>query len=145
MVMTLGSRLRERRERLGKTQLTAAKELGISNVQLSRYESDDRKPEPDMLGRFAEFYRTTADYLLGLTSDATMEGTTSPAAEAAAFEEFMRNPEHGVFFKDYLDAPEARQEEMLRFWTFLREQERLRKSDSKPDGKPEGKPDRGIE
>ncbi|CAI6069217.1 helix-turn-helix domain-containing protein [Cohnella sp. JJ-181] len=136
--MTLGSRLRERRERLGKTQLTAAKELGISNVQLSRYESDDRKPEPDLLGRFAEYYKTTADYLLGLTGDSTMDGpavptSSAPAAEAAAFEEFMRNPEHGLFFKDYLDAPEARQEEMLRFWTFLREQERLRKPGRNPD------------
>ncbi|SFA83424.1 Transcriptional regulator, contains XRE-family HTH domain [Cohnella sp. OV330] len=129
MVMTLGSRLRERRERLGKTQLTAARDLGISNVQLSRYESDDRKPEPDLLGRFAEYYKTTADYLLGLTNDSTLEGPTATASEAAAFEEFMRNPEHGVFFKDYLDAPEARQEEMLRFWTFIREQERLRKAD----------------
>lgn len=126
--MTLGSRLRERRERLGKTQLTAAKELGISNVQLSRYESNDRKPEPELLGRFAEYYRTTADYLLGLTNDPTLDGPAG--AEAAAFEEFLRNPEHGLFFKDYLDAPEARQEEMLRFWTFLREQERLRRRDS---------------
>ncbi|MEK0312472.1 helix-turn-helix domain-containing protein [Cohnella sp. 56] len=134
--MSLGTRLRERRERLGKTQLTAARELGISNVQLSRYESDDRKPEPDMLGRFAEYYRTTADYLLGLTNDATMDGpaaASTSASEAAAFEEFIRNPEHGLFFKDYLDAPEARQEEMLRFWTFLREQERLRKPDRDPE------------
>lgn len=134
--MSLGTRLRERRERLGKTQLTAARELGISNVQLSRYESDDRKPEPDMLGRFAEYYKTTADYLLGLTNDATMDGpaaAATPASETAAFEEFIRNPEHGLFFKDYLDAPEARQEEMLRFWTFLREQERLRKPDRDPE------------
>ncbi|MCC3374729.1 helix-turn-helix domain-containing protein [Cohnella sp. REN36] len=120
--MSLGSRLRERRDQFGKSQLEAARALGISNVQLSRYESDDRKPEPEILSRFAEYYKTTTDYLLGRTDDPTMDARAS-----SAFEAFIRNPEHGMFFKDYLDAPEARKEEMLRFWEFLREKERGRR------------------
>ncbi|MBB6637376.1 helix-turn-helix domain-containing protein [Cohnella thailandensis] len=123
--MTLGKRLRERRERFGLTQLDAARELGISNVQLSRYESDDRKPEPEMLSRFAEFYRTTTDYLLGRTEDSTL--AKSDSSLYAEFERFVNNPEHGVFFKEYLDAPAERKEEMLRFWEFIREKERNRK------------------
>ncbi|RUS46744.1 helix-turn-helix domain-containing protein [Cohnella sp. AR92] len=123
--MTLGKRLRERRERFGKTQLDAARELGISNVQLSRYESDDRKPEPEMLSRFAEYYRTTTDYLLGRTEDTTLGSGSS--ANLAEFERFINNPEHGVFFKEYLNAPEERKEEMLRFWEFIREKERNRR------------------
>ena len=102
--MTLGNRLRERREKLGKTQLDAARGLGISNVQLSRYESDDRKPDPDMLARFAEYYRTTTDYLLGRTDNAAIDAVRAPR-EYPAFEEFISNPEHGIFFKDYLNAP----------------------------------------
>ncbi|WP_372633916.1 helix-turn-helix domain-containing protein [Cohnella sp.] len=126
--MTLGNRLRERREKLGKTQLEAARGLGISNVQLSRYESDDRKPDPDMLARFAEYYRTTADYLLGRTDNSTMDAAVSPdIREYPAFEEFISNPEHGVFFKDYLNAPEERKEEMRRFWEFIMEKEKGRK------------------
>ncbi|MFB9277396.1 helix-turn-helix domain-containing protein [Cohnella cellulosilytica] len=126
--MTLGNRLRERREKLGKTQLEAARGLGISNVQLSRYESDDRKPDPDMLARFAEFYRTTTDYLLGRTDSPVMDTTGSPGiGEYPAFEEFINNPEHGVFFKDYLNAPEERKEEMRRFWEFIMEKEKGRK------------------
>ncbi|THF78031.1 helix-turn-helix domain-containing protein [Cohnella fermenti] len=123
--MTLGKRLRERRERFGKTQMDAARELEISNVQLSRYESDDRKPEPEMLSRFAEYYRTTTDYLLGRTEDSTL--ASGDSALYAEFELFIRNPEHGVFFKDYLDAPEERKEEMRRFWEFIRDKERNRK------------------
>lgn len=126
--MTLGNRLRERREKLGKTQLEAARGLGISNVQLSRYESDDRKPDPDMLARFAEFYRTTTDYLLGRTDSPVMDTAGSPGiGEYPAFEEFINNPEHGVFFKDYLNAPEERKEEMRRFWEFIMEKEKGRK------------------
>lgn len=127
--MSLGNRLRERREYYRKTQTEAARELGISNVQLSRYESDDRKPDPEMLGRFAEYYRTTADYLLGRTPDSAVErgGTPFSAEELPAFEQFISNPEHGVFFKDYLSAPEERKEEMRRFWEFIREKEKGRK------------------
>ncbi|TVY01329.1 helix-turn-helix domain-containing protein [Cohnella terricola] len=130
--MSLGNRLRERRERFGKTQLEAARGLGISNVQLSRYESDDRKPDPEMLGRFAEYYRTTTDYLLGRTDNASPDmGAPSDNREYPAFEEFINNPEHGVFFKDYLNAPEERKEEMRRFWEFIMEKEKGRKPGDK--------------
>lgn len=132
--MSLGARLRERREKFHKTQLDAARELGISNVQLSRYESDDRKPEPEMLSRFAEFYRTTTDYLLGRTDHSGMASPDDGAAHDPAFEEFIRNPEHGVFFKDYLSAPEERKEEMRRFWEFIREKERGRKPGDRQNG-----------
>ncbi|RED64666.1 helix-turn-helix domain-containing protein [Cohnella lupini] len=126
--MSLGFRLRERREKFGKTQLDAAKHLGISNVQLSRYETDDRKPDPDMLIRFAEYYHTTADYLLGRTDKALADLSDTPATtEYPVFEEFINNPEHGVFFKDYLNAPEERKEEMRRFWEFIQEKEKGRK------------------
>ncbi|WP_256758690.1 helix-turn-helix domain-containing protein [Cohnella sp. WQ 127256] len=126
--MSLGFRLRERREKFSKTQLDAAKHLGISNVQLSRYESDDRKPDPEMLSRFAEYYRTTTDYLLGRTEVASADYNASPSTtDHPAFEEFINNPEHGVFFKDYLNAPEERKEEMRRFWEFIQEKEKGRK------------------
>ncbi|WP_123043152.1 helix-turn-helix domain-containing protein [Cohnella candidum] len=133
--MPLGHRLRERREKLGKTQLDSAKDLGISNVQLSRYESGDRKPDPQMLSRFAEYYKTTADYLLGRTDDPTAgHPETGDADFHAAFEQFINNPEHGVFFKEYLAAPEARKEEMRRFWEFIREKEQGRKPGDRQGG-----------
>ncbi|CAM3751985.1 helix-turn-helix domain-containing protein [Cohnella lubricantis] len=126
--MTLGTRLRERRERFGKTQLDAARELGISNVQLSRYESDGRKPDPEMLGRFAEYYRTSADYLLGLTDDPTADTYAPPPSEGYSdFERFINDPEHGAFFKEFLNAPEESKEEMRRFWEYLQVRERGRK------------------
>jgi len=126
--MSLGIRLRERREKLNKTQLDAARDLGISNVQLSRYESGDRRPDPDMLGRFAEYYKTTTDYLLGRIDDPTPDHSDPRrVAELPAFEAFINNPEHGVFFKEYLAAPEDRKEEMRRFWAFIQEKERGRK------------------
>jgi hypothetical protein len=81
-----------------------------------------------MLSRFAEYYRTTTDYLLGRTDNASLDLLdSSGTVEYPAFEEFINNPEHGVFFKDYLNAPEERKEEMRRFWEFIQEKEKGRK------------------
>ena len=67
----LGRRLKELREKMKKTQRDVSEDLNISNVVLSRYESGDRKPDPETLSNFVEYYKTSADYLLGLIDDPT--------------------------------------------------------------------------
>ncbi len=79
---SLGNRLREARERLGLGQKQAAERLGISNVVLSRYECDERKPDPEMLKHIAVLYGTTVDYLLGLSDDPTHTPTDDLATTA---------------------------------------------------------------
>ncbi|RYM06179.1 XRE family transcriptional regulator [Sporolactobacillus sp. THM7-7] len=64
----LGSRIRFLREERHLSQLEMAKELNISNVQLSRYESGARKPDPETIVRIADFLGVSADYLLGRTT-----------------------------------------------------------------------------
>lgn len=64
----LGTRLKELREEMNKTQKDIAKVFGITNFQLSRYESGQSNPDPDLIKRFAEYYDVSTDYLLGLTS-----------------------------------------------------------------------------
>ncbi|GGB61324.1 HTH-type transcriptional regulator Xre [Lentibacillus populi] len=61
----LGNRIKYLREKKDYSQKQVADALGISNVQLSRYESGDRKPDPDTIRMLADFYEVTTDYLLG--------------------------------------------------------------------------------
>ncbi|MFT8872507.1 MAG: helix-turn-helix transcriptional regulator [Sporolactobacillus sp.] len=72
----LGSRIRFLREERNLSQIEMAKRLLISNVQLNRYESGARKPDPDMLLVIADFFRVSTDYLLGRT-DRVQEDTTT--------------------------------------------------------------------
>lgn len=51
---TIGSRLREAREKLGKDQSEFAKELGIPRNSLHRYEIDDQVPGGKLLSKIAE-------------------------------------------------------------------------------------------
>jgi HTH-type transcriptional regulator, competence development regulator len=65
----LGKRLKYLREKNNFSQKRVADSLGISNTQLSRYESGDRKPEPELITQFADYYGVTTDYLHGRTDE----------------------------------------------------------------------------
>ncbi|AOK93077.1 hypothetical protein AOU00_20405 [Paenibacillus polymyxa] len=68
-----------------------------------------------ILHNYEEFQKN-ADEDNGITSN-----------ELKQFEAFVNNPDHGVFFKDYLNAPEERKRELLQFWRFIQETEKNRK------------------
>jgi transcriptional regulator with XRE-family HTH domain len=67
----LAIRLKKLREKSGLTQKKVAATFGLTNFQLSRYESGQSNPDPDLIAKFADFYEVSADYLLGLTDDPT--------------------------------------------------------------------------
>lgn len=65
----LGDRIKYLREKMSYTQKDLAKKAGLTVVQLSRYETNDRKPDPDSLKRIADVLDTSTDYLLGRTDN----------------------------------------------------------------------------
>jgi transcriptional regulator with XRE-family HTH domain len=64
--MRLGERLRELRERRGLSGRAAATYLQISNAHVSDLENGKAKPSLELLVKLADYYHTSADYLLGL-------------------------------------------------------------------------------
>ncbi|WP_135546937.1 helix-turn-helix domain-containing protein [Paenibacillus cymbidii] len=75
----LGERIRQLRERKQMTQKELASESKLTIVQLSRYETNHRKPDPDALSKIADALETTTDYLLGRSSSPIQEGDTGRA------------------------------------------------------------------
>ncbi|MTD30194.1 helix-turn-helix domain-containing protein [Planomicrobium sp. YIM 101495] len=65
--MSLGRKIKQLRDREGYQQKDFATKLGVSNVVLSRYESDERKPDYDTLLKIADLFEVSVDYLLGRT------------------------------------------------------------------------------
>ncbi|CAH1224671.1 hypothetical protein PAECIP111892_05502 [Paenibacillus auburnensis] len=57
------------------------------------------------------------------------EEATSLHQDFSEFEAFINNPEHSLFFKDYLGAPEERKREMLTFWNFIKDAEKKKTED----------------
>jgi transcriptional regulator with XRE-family HTH domain len=65
----LGERIKKLREQHNLSQIRLARALGITNVQLSRYETGDRNPDPEIIKKIADYFNCTTDYLLGLSDN----------------------------------------------------------------------------
>ncbi|SDE83002.1 Transcriptional regulator, contains XRE-family HTH domain [Fontibacillus panacisegetis] len=68
---TLGDRIKTLREQKNLNQKDLAAMASLTVVQLSRYETNDRKPDPESLRRIVDALDTNGDYLLGRTLDSS--------------------------------------------------------------------------
>jgi len=62
--MTLGERIKAKRESLGMTQRDVAKTMDLDSSDISRYETDRNAPELDTFIRLCRALKTTPDELL---------------------------------------------------------------------------------
>ena len=62
---TLGVRIAELLEKNGLTQRELAEKVGVTEVSMSRYISNDRTPKGPVIANIATALHTTSDYLLG--------------------------------------------------------------------------------
>ncbi|MDU0332570.1 helix-turn-helix transcriptional regulator [Paenibacillus sp. 3LSP] len=125
----LAQRLLYLRQQKKKTQAEMANLLGITRQAYGYYEKGEREPDTESLNKLADFFDVSVDYLLGRTDKprALERVNDFDEKEQAEFEAFINNPEYGLFFRDYLSAPEERRREMWEIWRVLRESEKGRK------------------
>ena len=71
-------KLRELRLKFGLTTTELGKAIGCSNPTITNYELGNRKPDPDMLIKLANYFNVSIDYLLG-------RDTITPAERAAGW------------------------------------------------------------
>lgn len=67
--MTLGERIKQRRLKLGMRQETLAVIAGVTQAQISRYESNDQEPTASTVAALADALQTSTDWLLGMTEN----------------------------------------------------------------------------
>lgn len=61
-----GNKVKELRKKNGWTQAQVADKIGVTKSVISFYENKDRSPSPEVLIKFAELFRVSTDYLLGV-------------------------------------------------------------------------------
>ncbi len=67
---TIGERIKELRKKHNLTQGELAEKVGMTYVQIGRYEVRGAKPSAEVLSKLAEVLNTTTDYLMnGETSE----------------------------------------------------------------------------
>ncbi|MEK3974710.1 helix-turn-helix domain-containing protein [Psychrobacillus sp. FSL K6-1267] len=118
---TLGSRIKNLREKHDIKQVDFAKKIGVSNVVLSRYESDERKPDYEMLQAIADFFEVSTDYLLGRTEIKNLNNDSNNEE----FETWMNDPRSKILFKEFNESSEEQKEALLKMWEILKSQGKL--------------------
>lgn len=66
---SVGQRIKELRTKLDFTQSELAEKIGMTYVQIGRYEKRGAMPSADVLKKLAEALNTTTDYLMSGSSD----------------------------------------------------------------------------
>jgi transcriptional regulator with XRE-family HTH domain len=94
--MTIGERLRERRQQIGLSLGQVGEYEGLTPQYLSDLERGRNQPNVwSLLTRLAKRYRTTTDYLLGLTDDPDPVRAENRAQEAALLAQ-LPGPERAI-------------------------------------------------
>ena len=69
----INERLKKLRKDFNISQVTLAKELGVSKQCVSNWENDNILPSIDMLIKISKYFNVSTDYLLGLEPKKTLD------------------------------------------------------------------------
>jgi len=138
---TFGDRLSSLRTEKKMTQADLAKKLRIAKSTLSMYETNKREPSFEILSQLSDFFEVTIDYLIGKSNYQTAKeladkwNEIADQAKQGVYEQSesysVENPKINRFFRDFKSAPEEKQDEAIRFWEFIKQQEKDRKRGDK--------------
>ncbi|WP_341320352.1 helix-turn-helix transcriptional regulator [Solibacillus sp. FSL H8-0523] len=119
---SLGSRIKGLREKCNISQKDFAVKIGVSNVVLSRYESDERKPDYDTLQLIADFFEVSTDYLLGRIEKNPK--ITKQEQDEAEFQAFANNPSLQKWYKELPKSREEDLEKLRMMWEIIKSSEK---------------------
>lgn len=120
----LGSRIKYLREKYNYSQKQMAAQLDITNVQLSRYETGHRKPDPDTITRIANFFHVSTDFLLGLASSVRdPKPIYLTATERALLEQIKQNPELAKILNEIFETPGDKVQTFIKMWELFQSRE----------------------
>lgn len=94
---TLGERIQAFRKQNGLSQTQLADKLGISYAQLSRYEIKNIQPPADVLGKLADIFGTSIDYLVNGDNEQKAKTTIQNAELLNEFKEIDKLPDNEKF------------------------------------------------
>lgn len=116
--MNIGSRLAFLRDQRGLTQEELASSLGISRAALSHYEKNRREPDTETLGKVADLFQVSIDYLVGRTHQSTATLDTDVRQFADELE--LADDQLLDHFALTIDGRKLTAEEARRFIAFVR-------------------------
>jgi len=103
--MSIGNRIKELRTKLKMTQTDLANKVGLSYIQVGRYETQKSKPSSEILQKLAATLETTTDYLMIGGSDEVVSAQLTDKELLSQFREVEKlNKEDKYLIKTFIDA-----------------------------------------
>jgi transcriptional regulator with XRE-family HTH domain len=106
-----GQRLRELRKESGKTMKEFGKIFNLAESTISGYETESRRPDMDIMQKFADYHDVSIDYIMGRSN--------------------IKNPDkqpEGRFFYDLGNASEEDLDELENYFKFMQERKQKREN-----------------
>lgn len=117
MTEPFGQKLKTLRKRKNMSQKEFAKFFGLAESTISMYERDERRPDFDLLNKFADYFEVSTDYLLGRTDSSLL---TQQENDEAEFQVFANDPELNVFYKELPESDEEAVRRLREIWEILK-------------------------
>jgi len=118
----IGETIMQLRKQKRWSQQAVAARLGIAKSTYAGYESGYREPSLDVLRLLAELFGVSLDRLAGQEElNTAPEPSTRPPLPDNKTE--WDDPELGIWFKELLEAPEERRDELRKIWEIIKSRE----------------------
>lgn len=103
--MTVGERIKELRLQKKLTQTELAKLVGLTYIQIGRYETNKSNPSADVLNKLAAALDTTTDFLMKGTEDEAVAAQLTDKELLKQFKQVEQlSPEDKNLIKTFIDA-----------------------------------------
>lgn len=117
MTELFGKKLKALRTSRKISQKEFGKIFGLAESTIGMYERDERRPDFELLNKFADYFEVSTDYLLGRTNTPIL---SQQEKEEAEFQAFANNPKLNVFYKELPDSEEEAVERLREIWEIIK-------------------------
>lgn len=117
MTQLFGKKLKALRTAKKISQKEFGKRFGLAESTIGMYERDERRPDFELLNKFADFFEVSTDYLLGRTDT---NAITSQEKDEQEFQAFINDPELGVWYKELPKSDEEELRKLRTIWEMIK-------------------------
>jgi transcriptional regulator with XRE-family HTH domain len=116
----IGARIKYLREENNLSQKQLAHHLNITNVQLSRYETGHRSPDPEMILRIANFFGVMTDYIYGIHEKIYDPQSIYMIEQDHTLVQLLKNnPDLKRVTMEMVEAPDSKMNTFVKIWDLL--------------------------
>ncbi|MBB5148616.1 helix-turn-helix domain-containing protein [Ureibacillus thermosphaericus] len=117
MTEQLGKRIRFLRKSKKLSQKEFGNLFGLAESTIGMYERDERRPDYELLSKFADYFGVSTDYLLGRTD---IPDPTPHKEVDKEFQSFINDPELQLWYKELPQSDEEELRKLRTIWEMIK-------------------------